>query len=196
MSLENLRRFPKLCCDITLNNATANIKLKSNIQENELEFLDVLIYKGDNFEQNGIFDTKVYFKPTDSHALLHKHSFHPQHTFPGIIKSQLIRFARICKLEKDFNEATTTLFGALYRRGYSRRYLRKIKSQIKMQYYPPEEHTGMIPCNGKRCTFCRHVNKNKTIRVNSKPFRLYADGNCNTQAAIYIHCPPEEIYTA
>ena len=97
-----------------LNNATVNIKLKSNIQENELEFLDVLIYKGDNFEQNGIFDTKVYFKPTDSHALLHKHSFHPQHTFPGIIKSQLIHFARICKLEKDFNEATVILFGALY----------------------------------------------------------------------------------
>ena len=128
-----------------------------------LESLDVLIDKGDNFEQNGIFDTKVYFKPTDSHALLHKQSFHPQHTFPGIIKSQLIRFARICKLEKDFNEATATLFGALYRRGYSRRYLRKIKSQIKRQYYLPEEHTGMIPCNGKRCTICKHVNKRPCV---------------------------------
>ena len=153
-----------------------------------------MIYNGYNFEQNGIFDTKVYFKPTDSHALLHKQSFHPQHTtFPGIIKSQLIRFARICKLEKDFNEATTTLFGALYRRGYSRRYLRKIKSQIKMQYYPPEEYTGMKPCNSKRCTICRHVNKNKTIHVNSKPIRLHANGNCNTNVAIYLlgcrQCP-------
>ena len=45
-------------------------------------------------------------------------------------------------------------------------------------------------------TVAPYVDKNKTIRVNSKPFRLYADGNCNTQAAIYIHCPPEEIYTA
>ena len=34
----------------TLNNATANIKLRSNIQETALEFLDVLLCKGENFE--------------------------------------------------------------------------------------------------------------------------------------------------
>ena len=56
----------------TLNTAHPNIKLKSNIQSQELEFLDVLIYKGQNFDKHNTFDTKVYFKPTNSHALLHK----------------------------------------------------------------------------------------------------------------------------
>ena len=65
----------------TLNNAHCNITLKSNIQERELEFLDVLLYKGDNFLKTGILDTKVYFKPTDSHSLLHRQSFHPKHIF-------------------------------------------------------------------------------------------------------------------
>ena len=56
-----------------------------------------------------------------------------------------------------------------------------------------QKNTGMKPCNSKRCTICRHVNKNKTIHVNSKPIRLHANGNCNTNVAIYLlgcrQCP-------
>lgn len=54
--------------------------------------------------------TRVYFKPTDTHALLHKTSHHPKHTYRGIIKSQLIRFNRICARHEDVEVATGTLF--------------------------------------------------------------------------------------
>ena len=170
----------------TLNEAHPNIKLKSNIQNKELEFLDVLVYKGQLFARNGTFDTKVYFKPTDSHALLHKHSYHPQHTFSGIIKSQLVRFGRICKLETDFDEATTTLFRALYPRGYSKRFLRNIKSKIRRRFFPPIHSTGMQPCDGNRCTICKHVNPASVVSINSTEIKLSADGNCNTEVAIYL----------
>lgn len=177
----------------TLNTAHPNIKLKSNIQEHELEFLDVLIYKGQHFAKSGTFDTKVYFKPTDSHALLHKQSYHPQHTFAGIVKSQLVRFGRICRSEKDFDEATHILFSALYRRGYSRRFLRSIKSRTKKQFFPDQHLTGMQPCNGNRCSICKHVNKEQTLTVDSQEIRLHANGNCNTKTAIYLlgcrQCP-------
>ena len=177
----------------TLNTAHPNIKLKSNIQSQELEFLDVLIYKGQNFDKHNTFDTKVYFKPTDSHALLHKNSFHPKHTFAGIIKSQLMRFGRICQLESDFEEATSTLFQALYTRGYSRRFLRTIKSKIRIQFYPPKDLRGMKPCLSNRCTICKHVSDKKTILTNSSEAKLFSNGNCNTKAAIYLlgckQCP-------
>lgn len=177
----------------TLNTAHPNIKLKSNIQENELEFLDVLIYKGENFGKYNTFDTKVYFKPTDSHALLHKDSFHPKHTFSGIIKSQLVRFGRICQLEKDFDEATSILFTALYPRGYSKRFLRKLKQDVKTKFFPADHLRGMQPCKGKRCSICSHVNDCKTVDINNKSIRLFANGNCNTTAAIYLlgckQCP-------
>jgi hypothetical protein len=176
-----------------LNTAHPNIKLKSNIQETELEFLDVLIYKGDIFNQSGTFDTKVYFKPTDSHALLHKQSFHPNHTFAGIIKSQLVRFGRICQLEKDFDEATSILFRALYPRGYSKRFLRDIKSKTKVQFFPPDHLTGMKPCKRPRCSICKYVNTDKTVNTSSKEVKLFANGNCDTQVAIYLisckQCP-------
>ena len=176
-----------------LNTAHPNIKLKSNIQESELEFLDVLIYKGETFRLRNTFDTKVYFKPTDSHALLHKESFHPKHTFAGIIKSQLVRFGRICQLEKDFEEATSTLFSALYPRGYTKKFLRDIKTKTKVQFFPAENLTGMRPCRKPRCSICKHVNADKSTSTESGELRLFANGDCSTQCAIYLlsckQCP-------
>lgn len=56
-----------------------------------------------------ILQTKIFFKPTDTHSLLYKANYHPKHTFKRIIKSQLIRFNRICSLETHFHEATQIL---------------------------------------------------------------------------------------
>lgn len=72
--------------------------------------------------------TKVYFKPTDSHALLYKSSYHPKHTFKAIIKSQIIRFYRISSKESDLQDSISVLFRSLRKRGYSSRFLRAIKS--------------------------------------------------------------------
>ncbi|XP_024122529.1 uncharacterized protein LOC112143026, partial [Oryzias melastigma] len=72
----------------TLNTHNPSIKLKSTIDRNSINFLDTTTFKGPKFETNNILDTKVYFKETDTHALLHKHSYHPKHTFAGLVKSQ------------------------------------------------------------------------------------------------------------
>lgn len=86
-----------------LNSHHPTIKLKATTSFSSINFLDVTTFKGPDFPHKRRLDTKVYFKPTDSHALLHHISFHPKHTFKGILKSQLIRFHRICSREDDFN---------------------------------------------------------------------------------------------
>ena len=92
----------------------------------EVHFLDTTVFFNHiNQSQKTIF-TKVYFKPT--HALLHKHSYHPKHTFRGIVKSQIIRFHRISSCKQDLGKAIQTLFQALRQRGYSKQYLRTIKN--------------------------------------------------------------------
>lgn len=78
-----------------------------------------------------VVETKVYFKPTDTHALLHGSSFHPEHTFKGILESQLLRFRRICSRNSDIDEAKKTLFQALKGRGYSKSFLRKVRKDIQ-----------------------------------------------------------------
>ena len=66
-----------------------------------MHFLDTVVYKGKRFKETGTFDTKVYFKPTDTLELLHNKSHHPNHTFKGLIKSQILRYVRICNNKQD-----------------------------------------------------------------------------------------------
>lgn len=108
-----------------LNTHDPSIKLKYVTNQQTIDFLDTTVYKGPTFDANGTLDVKVFFKETDTHALLFRKSFHPRHTFKGIIKSQLLRFYRICTQRHNFWEAVRILFGALRKRGYTRSFLKQ-----------------------------------------------------------------------
>lgn len=116
-----------------LNTHDPSIKLKHVIGEQSIDFLDTTVYKGPSFIQDQKLDIKVYFKSTDTHALLFKTSFHPKHTFKGIVKSQLLRFHRICTQENDFREAVNILFTVLRKRGYSRSFLRHCRKSFHVR---------------------------------------------------------------
>ena len=107
-----------------LNKHNQSIKIKSTTSLTTVDFLDTTTYKGEDFEKTNRLDIKVFFKDTDTHALLYKSSHHPKHTYAGLLKSQLLRFHRICTHKKDFMTATKTLFKALAPRGYSRSFRR------------------------------------------------------------------------
>lgn len=109
----------------TLDTFDPSIRLKYQFHEHSIDFLDTTVYKGSTFCRDHKLDIKVYFKETDTHALLFKTSFHPKHTFRGLIKSQLLRFRRICTRDHDFREAVQILFRTLRTRGYSRPFLRR-----------------------------------------------------------------------
>ena len=108
-----------------LNTHHASITVKYVTNKEHIDFLDVTVFKGKDFNTTGKLDLRVFFKETDTHALLHKESFHPTHCFAGIVKSQLLRFKRICTQATDFEKACKTLFTALRKRGYTRTFLRK-----------------------------------------------------------------------
>ena len=127
-SLEKLHDF-----ETYLNGLIPGIQitLKANSQINE--FLDTYVYKA--VENNKTYlRTKVFFKSTDTHQLLHRHSFHPKHTFQGIIRSQHIRFKRISSSFEDYKEASDILHKVLKTRGYSASFLRKIRREIWRSY--------------------------------------------------------------
>lgn len=118
-SEEEFREFVAI-----LNSHDPSITLKTELSKQSIDFLDTTVFKGPEFQKDFKLDVKVFFKSTDTHALLHKHSFHPKHTFRGIVKSQLLRYKRICTRDEHFKGAVTTLFKALRRRGYSRPFLK------------------------------------------------------------------------
>lgn len=139
-SVEEFRQFIHI-----LDTFDPSIRLKYNFHIQSINFLDTTVYKGRDFLQNHKLDIKVYFKETDTHALLFKTSFHPVHTYRGLIKSQLIRFSRICSQKEDFEEAVGILFSALRKRGYSRSFLRQCRDRFLIPSSKQGEETQLIP---------------------------------------------------
>ena len=182
------------------NNHFACIKLTYTYDLLSINFLDVTIYKGPSFKDSHILDTKLFFKPTDSHQLLHSKSYHPPHIFRNVVKSQVIRFARICNNLDDYDAACSTLFSALKHRGYSKRSLRRIKSEIRSRYFD-SPHINMIskpqsqPCNGPRCSLCPLILICNSVSINNAHFEIRSNLNCDSVNVIYvIHCIKCNVY--
>jgi len=109
-----------------LNTLMPGIKITLIVRDSVIEFLDTIIYKVPTSPGLCVLRTRVYFKPTDTHQLLHGSSFHPRHTPKGILKSQLIqliRFKRISSTKIDYNNACTTLCQTLKNRGTAAAFL-------------------------------------------------------------------------
>ena len=108
-----------------LNAHSDSITLTATLSPDQIDFLDTTTFKGPNFNNTQTLDVKVFFKETDSHSLLYRTSYHPKHTFAGLVKSQLLRFKRICTRQEDFKAATNILFSSLLNRGYTSTMLRQ-----------------------------------------------------------------------
>ena len=122
------------CFFRTLDSFDPSIRLKSTTSFASVDFLDTTVFKGAGFVEKGVLDVKVFFKETNTHALLHKTSFHPRHTFKGLVTSQVLRYRRISTWESDFNVSVRTLFKVLRRRGYSRSFLRRCYREGLQKY--------------------------------------------------------------
>ncbi len=170
-----------------MNTHHPNTKLKPTIHDKFIHFLDVTVFKGQNFVTKQKFDTKVFFKPTDTHELLHRTSYHPKHTFTAIVKSQIMRFHRICSNKNDFDEACTILFSALKHRGYKPRALRKIKSKFLQQLIP---RGSSNKCGQPRCKTCPFISQNNIIKNMKKNIIPLSDNlTCKSERVVYaISC--------
>ena len=187
-SLEHFNQFFDL-----LNNHRQSIKFQYTISESSVDFLDVTVYKGQKYMHEQILDTKVFFKPTDTHELLHKSSFHPKHTFAGIIKSQIMRFWRISSDTHNFDLACSTLFKALReKRNYSHRFLRTIKRNAVDLLIACRSNISPVGCGtvcGKpRCECCLYINTASEFGSThtTSEFTITGMLNCNSKNIVYL----------
>ena len=192
-----------------LNSHSPPIRFKAEIHPDSISFLDTTVFKDPQNASQLL--TKVFFKPTDTHQLLHKCSFHPKHTFKGIIKSQITRFFRICSRPEDVQEAWVVLASSLKYRKYSRRYLRKLKSDTmseliekklrENQSNPGTSSSGARKCNHPRCATC---NKNLMVQCSNitssstgKTFAISASLDCSSENVVYLiqckFCPKQYV---
>lgn len=124
-----------------MNGLIPNIKVTLTHNNNEIPFLDTTVFKHTNQDTDSTsLQTRVFFKETDSHQLLHCKSFHPNHTHKGILKSQFIRFKRLSSFKADYDRTCSILFKAIKHRGYSARLFRHYKNGVWHNRLPPKKH--------------------------------------------------------
>lgn len=191
-------------------NYNPNVRLTFEISQESVNFLDITFYKGRRFNTSRILDHKVHFKPTDTHSLLHRNSCHPQHTFNGIIKSQILRFQRLCNNKHDFEKATKILFTHLTKyRGYTNhRKLYRIKKEYISEYTNTSTYTehlktcmlGNITFSMQTIGSTKCMNKNKlcgihdamintktiTSTANKSTFKISKQMDCSTSNLVYV----------
>lgn len=106
-----------------LNNCS-NLNLTWEISDRKAVYLDLEIYKGQRFFLKNVVDLRIFTKPISKFLYLHGKSFHPVHTFTGIVKGEMIRYLRNTSDEKTWKTKVAFLFRMLAQRGYTGKYLR------------------------------------------------------------------------
>ena len=123
-SRHEAKTFIKYFCN---NKQLPTIKCSSRtISSTEGIFLDLRIFKGKRFQEEGKFDTTIYQKPQNKYLYLPPNSFHPKAVFPSYILSELNRYRLVCNNDDDFNAISEEFFTRLKARGYSDEFLNPI----------------------------------------------------------------------
>ena len=79
-------------------------KFTAELSENEITFLDTVVYKGERFVKESILDIKTPNKPTETYQYTHFTSCHPPGVKRGFIKGEAIRLLRTNTSKTSFEE--------------------------------------------------------------------------------------------
>ena len=140
--LKELERF--------MNGLIPGIRIKLSYSRISVNYLDMTVFKAyDPVLKRFVLRTSIHFKPTDSHSLLVRSSYHPKHTFLGIIKSQFIRFARLSSCETDYYATSNFFIAKILERGYNKSFLRKVKAEVFKEYFGKDEIANKEKKNDK-----------------------------------------------
>ena len=177
-----------------LNTIVPGIKITFNHDPEHIDFLDTTIYKC-ALPNHTVLHSRVFFKPTDNHQLLHMKSFHPSHTFRGVLKSQLLRFKRLSSTYADYELVSNILFKCLSDRGYNARLYNKLRFEIWPPYRPFILHCKTdLPtmrastCGSNKCLTCKAIQSSDhfTSSTYNKIYPILENCNCNSQNLIYL----------
>ena len=106
------------------------IKFTAEISQNEMTFLDTVVFKGERFIEKSILDIKTHYKPTATFQYIHFISCHPPEVKRGFIKGGAIRLLRTNSSKTTFEECLVNFKHRLEARGYSKKYIEWPLSEV------------------------------------------------------------------
>ena len=114
----------------TLNTLHPNLKFTAEISETSVNFLDITIYKGNDFNVTKKLSTKIYTKPCDTAQYIMPSSTHSPATFKGFIYGEFLRYARNTSEKDEFDKTCNRFKSNLLKRGYKEDFISDIQQLV------------------------------------------------------------------
>ena len=96
-----------------------------------VEFMDLFIFKGDNFDTSGKFDISVFQKQENKYMYIPATSGHAKHTIKNFIIGELKRYVRYNTIKKNFLKIRNKFYARLRNRGYKKTPLKRLFRCVK-----------------------------------------------------------------
>ncbi|XP_072046899.1 uncharacterized protein [Amphiura filiformis] len=116
-----------------INDLHPSLKFTHVASENEIQFLDLTIYKGVRFLSSNILDIKCFTKPTETWGYLDRSSCHNPSVFKGFIKGELIRLIRNSSDKKSFEDRKSIFIEKLLSRGYNLKEINAASKEVNFE---------------------------------------------------------------
>ncbi len=113
-----------------LNSQLSTVKFTAEWSSDSVNYLDITLYKGERFREEGRLDVKPYTKAINQHSYLHYSSAHPKCNLQGVVRGEIIRMLRRCSSPQTFATSMEELEQWFVARGYPRRMVRSIADQV------------------------------------------------------------------
>ena len=114
-----------------------SIKFTAEISENEINFLDTVVFKGERFKNESILDIKTHYKPTETFQYTHFNSCHPPGVKNGFIKGEAMRLLRTNSSKtRLFEESLVKFKQRLRTRGYPNTVIERSLSEVNFADRP------------------------------------------------------------
>jgi hypothetical protein len=107
------------------NSMVLSIKIDKIEFGDKVNFLDLCIYKGKRFFQNGKFDIKLYQKVENIYAYIPYRSVHQHHTIVNFVIEELHRYVKCNSDKLYFLQNKLSFYKRLRNRGYNKAFLNK-----------------------------------------------------------------------
>ena len=101
------------------------IKFTAEVLDNEITFVDTIIYRGLRFETKSVPDVRTHFKPTETFQYTHFSSCHPPGVKRRFVKGEALRLLRTNPSKILFEEEIKTFKTHLAERGYPKGFIKK-----------------------------------------------------------------------
>ena len=114
-----------------------SIKFMAKISENdEITFLDTVVFKGERFKNESILDIKTHYKPTETFQYTHFNSCHPPSVKNGFIKGEAMRLLRTNSSKTTFEESLVKFKQRLRTHGYPNTVIERSLSEVNFAARP------------------------------------------------------------